>query len=300
MLALRGGAAHVGDRLRGRGRGRRGRVDRRVADRLAGERVARRLHEERRRRDGAEGDARRLERRAVGRERDAGGGVHDGDVHLVARDEALERGAAVRRRRRERQRDEQLAGLQHVRPGAVQKSSTGTVRVPLGPAISHVAPSAISVGIESAAGELLQRLPPRLARDWIWMPPMSDAESISAGKRLRDLGVVVDARARRRRADAQRAVGAERQLVASGMCFTSTMTPTFRRPFAGLDDDVGAAGEHTRGRARAREHLRSPRQARRELHIQWPARDLLVNSDRSVMLDRGITDARLRFKLETG
>ena len=76
-------------------------VDRRVDHGLAGERVAGRLHEERRRRDGADGDARRLELRAVGRERDARGGVRDGDVHLVARDEALERGAAVRRGRRE-------------------------------------------------------------------------------------------------------------------------------------------------------------------------------------------------------
>ena len=42
----------------------------------------------------------------------------------------------------------------------------------------------MSVGIESAAGELLQRLPPRLARDWIWIPPMSAAESMMAGKRF--------------------------------------------------------------------------------------------------------------------
>ena len=65
--------------------------------------------------------------------------------------------------------------------------------------------------MESAAGELLQRLPPRLARDWIWMPPISEAESISAGKRWRRL-VGVDARARRRRADAERAVGGEVEL----------------------------------------------------------------------------------------
>ena len=74
-------------------------------------------------------------------------------------------------------------GCSTLRPGAVQKSSTGTLRRPPGPAISQIAPSAISVGIESAAGELLQRFPPRLARLWIWMPPISDAESISAGNR---------------------------------------------------------------------------------------------------------------------
>ena len=151
---------------------------------LAGERVARCLHEERRRRDGADGDARRLELRAVGRERDAGGGVRDGDVHLVARDEALEGGAAVRARA-PGTTSATSSSPRRARsgPGAVQKSSTASVRRPFGPAISHVAPSAISVGMESAAGELLQRLPPRLARDWIWMPPMSEAESMSAGKR---------------------------------------------------------------------------------------------------------------------
>ena len=33
----------------------------------------------------------------------------------------------------------------------------------------------------SALGDALQRLPPRLARDCIWMPPMSEAASMSPG-----------------------------------------------------------------------------------------------------------------------
>ena len=35
--------------------------------------------------------------------------------------------------------------------------------------------------IPSALGEALHRLPPRLARDCIWMPPMSEAASMSPG-----------------------------------------------------------------------------------------------------------------------
>ena len=70
-----------------------------------------------------------------------------------------------------------------LRPGPVQNCSTGPVRDPFGPVISQVAPRAIRVGMESPAGPLLQRLPPRLARDWIWTLPMIDAESTSAGKR---------------------------------------------------------------------------------------------------------------------
>ena len=125
------------------------------------------------------------------------------------------------------------SGCRTFRPGAVQNSSTGTVRVPLRRRRSRRRrPARSASGWSRRPGELLQRLPPRLARDWIWMPPMSEAESMSAGKRLRDVGV------RRRccahgvgRADAQRAVGAERELRRLRRSFfTSTMTPTLRRP----------------------------------------------------------------------
>ena len=47
-----------------------------------------------------------------------------------------------------------------MRPGAVQKSSTGTNRSPAGPTTRHFAPSAIRAGVVSAAGEPLHRLPP--------------------------------------------------------------------------------------------------------------------------------------------
>ena len=66
-------------------------------------------------------------------------------------------------------------------PGPVQKSSTGTVRVPPGPAIRQTAEWAIKAGMESAAGEELQRLPPKEARFWICMPPISVAASFSPG-----------------------------------------------------------------------------------------------------------------------
>ena len=152
---------------------------------LPGERVAGGFDEQRRRRDRADCDARRVERRSVVGQRDAGRRVAHGDVHLVARDEALEGGAAVRLRRREAQRDEQLARLKHVLSRRGAELFYGQAAYSVGPGdLASRAPSAISVGIESAAGELLQRLPPRLARDWIWMPPMSAAESIRAGTGL--------------------------------------------------------------------------------------------------------------------
>ena len=60
-------------------------------------------------------------------------------------------------------------------------SSTGTERVPSGPATSHTAPAAISAGTLSAAGEPLQRLPPSEARPWIWVEPISSSASTTPG-----------------------------------------------------------------------------------------------------------------------
>ena len=140
VLALRGGAAHVGDRL-GCGRPPRRRPSSIVASVTgsSGERVAGFRHEAaasaRRRRARSRADS---NVRAVGRERDAGGGVDDGDVHLVARDEALEGGAAVRRRRREASaRRAARLGRGRSARARCRTPRPGRVRVPFGPAISQ-------------------------------------------------------------------------------------------------------------------------------------------------------------------
>ena len=63
----------------------------------------------------------------------------------------------------------------------MQKSSTGTERSPFGPAMFATPSSTICVGIVSPEGEELQRFPPKLARPWIPVPPISVAESMIAG-----------------------------------------------------------------------------------------------------------------------
>src|SRR5581483_11492638 len=59
-----------------------------------------------------------------------------------------------------------------VRPGAVQNVSTGTVRSPFGPAITHSARFTIRAHVVSAAGEALHKLPPTVPRPWICVEPI--------------------------------------------------------------------------------------------------------------------------------
>src|SRR5439155_7709495 len=75
-------------------------------------------------------------------------------------------------------------GPKAVRPGATQKFSTGISRWPFGPATEQTVSRAISAGMVSAAGEALHRLPPTLARPWIWMPPIRKTASIRPGYAL--------------------------------------------------------------------------------------------------------------------
>jgi len=48
--------------------------------------------------------------------------------------------------------------------------------------MTHVAPAATSAGTLSAAGDALHRLPPRLARPWICVEPISVAASTTPGQ----------------------------------------------------------------------------------------------------------------------
>src|SRR5258708_31825454 len=72
-------------------------------------------------------------------------------------------------------------GLRLVRPGPAGTCSTGISRRPPGPCTVTVAPAAIMAGTLSAAGELLQRLPPPEARPWAWVGPIRVAPSHTPG-----------------------------------------------------------------------------------------------------------------------
>ena len=69
-------------------------------------------------------------------------------------------------------------GIRQFWPGPVQNSPTGTSRRPEGPAMIAIAPAAASDGMVSPDGAELHRLPPRLARPWMAMPPTILAESM--------------------------------------------------------------------------------------------------------------------------
>ena len=64
--------------------------------------------------------------------------------------------------------DQQFAWLQHSTSGRGAEVLDLDLRSPLGPTTRAFAPSAISAGVVSAAGEPLHRLPPTEARLWIW------------------------------------------------------------------------------------------------------------------------------------
>src|SRR5258708_16817968 len=71
-----------------------------------------------------------------------------------------------------------------VLPGPIGIPSTGTSRVPSGPATRATAPAAINAGTLSAAGEALQRLPPKVARPLICMEPINFTPSTTPGHAL--------------------------------------------------------------------------------------------------------------------
>ena len=51
----------------------------------------------------------------------------------------------------------------------------------MGPATLATPPKAMSAGIVSPLGEELHRFPPRVARPWIWIPPIRKAASTRPG-----------------------------------------------------------------------------------------------------------------------
>ena len=75
-------------------------------------------------------------------------------------------------------------GVRWVRPGPAGTASTGISRRPFGPATVTMAPAAIMAGTLSAAGELLQRLPPADARPCTWVEPIRLTASSTPGQIL--------------------------------------------------------------------------------------------------------------------
>src|SRR5688500_9561883 len=115
MFALSDGAAHVVDGLRGGLRCFARGFDRRFGQRLADEGGRGFGDHDRCRGYGADGDAGPAYDVTI--EADVRGGVDDGDVHLVARNEALPGGAGTGLRRREVYRNDELARLQDIASG---------------------------------------------------------------------------------------------------------------------------------------------------------------------------------------
>ena len=152
----------IGERLLDRELARA--VDRRVVELLADQRLGGLGGEHRRRpppRPDRSARRSRLSPSSCSHEPDA----DHRDIHLVARDEAqVGVGSYAARARRSRISTSNSPGCSTVRPGPVQNSSTVTSRSPLGPTRRARAPSAISAGVVSAAGEPLHRLPPTEAR----------------------------------------------------------------------------------------------------------------------------------------
>ena len=103
------------------------------------------------------------------------------DIHFVARDEAQICVRRMRLRRRNQQFDHHFARLQHGAAGRKDEILDRDFAVAFRPAMRASAPSAISAGVVSAAGEPLHRLPPTDARFWICSEPMRCAASVKPG-----------------------------------------------------------------------------------------------------------------------
>ena len=145
-----------------------------------------------------------------------GGHPDDSDVHLVARNEALVVRAVFFLAIGIWRETKISPGASTLRPGAVQKSSTATWRLPFGPAMWHTAEWVIRLGIVSALGEALHKLPPKVARPCIWMPPIIGSRIDEPRVARDDFGVIVHAPAGHARANDQTPAGAVGKLIGLG------------------------------------------------------------------------------------
>ena len=106
-------------------------------------------------------------------------------------------------------------------PARARSASTATLRSPPGPAISTRARLATSAGTESAAGEALHRLPPRLARPCTCVEPIRPAASSRPGHSARNSSLAVSSQ-QRVAAPMRTACGANSTPSSPGMRFRST------------------------------------------------------------------------------
>ena len=138
-------------------------------------------HQQRARRHRAERHA-RGRARAAGIERQAHAAADHGDVHLRARDEAQVGVARARRPGRQQERGDDLAlGQRQLARRQHDVLDRHARAGPWGRRSTAFAPAAISAGTLSAAGEPLHRLPPMVARPWIWVEPIRLAASTTPG-----------------------------------------------------------------------------------------------------------------------
>ena len=111
----------------------------------------------------------------------------------------------------------------------MQNFSTGTARLPLGPATLTMQPAATRAGTLSAAGEALHRLPPAEARPWTWVEPIRLQASITPGQALRSF-LFSPSTAAGVAAPMVKAPFFSVMLTISGIFLTSTITPGVRAP----------------------------------------------------------------------
>ena len=126
---------------------------------------------------------RALRAAAVRVERDRDARADHRDVHLGARDEAqVGVGRCARPAAGCSKPTSSSPGPSTFLPGrGVERSRPATARSPRGPAIAQRAPTAISAGTVSAAGEALHRFPPTDARPWICVEPIRSTASTRPG-----------------------------------------------------------------------------------------------------------------------
>ena len=86
-------------------------------------------------------------------------------------------------------------------------------------------------------------LPPKQARLWIWIPPTSVAQSITAGEPLNDLGILVELRKGHGGADLEPPLGRPAVAGQLGDVLHIDELIDLLPPLAQLDDDVRATGE---------------------------------------------------------
>ena len=207
--------------------------------------LRRRLDQEHRRRDGPETDASGGAGSIFNRQADAA--PHDGDVHLGARDHAQVGVARALRTRRQGKGNDDLAGLEVETARPLRHLLDGKLAATVRSWMVTMAPAATMAGTLSPAGEPLHRLPPGVARPWIWVEPIRLVASTTPGQTLLTLACSRSAAPETAAPIRKPPSFVSSMVVSSPIFLTSTMVPRRHDPVAHLDQQVGPAGQDPTG-----------------------------------------------------